>query len=64
MGVVIRPRFGQLCFLCSNIVPEPRIRALRKAANAAGQRFLKSDILCVDCEAKERRRAEARAWRL
>jgi hypothetical protein len=50
MGVVLRPKFGQACFLCSNPVPWPRIRMLQTNAAETGTPWLKSDVVCIDCQ--------------
>jgi hypothetical protein len=55
MGVVIRPRFGRPCFECGNPVPLQRIRILEDDAAALGRHRLKSDMLCVDCQASSER---------
>jgi hypothetical protein len=55
MGVVIRPRFGQPCFLCPNTVPWQRIRILAENVLRAGELLRKSDIVCVDCERSARK---------
>jgi hypothetical protein len=52
MGVVIRPRFGKPCFSCFAPVPLARARILEDDAAALGRHLLKSDFLCVDCQAK------------
>jgi hypothetical protein len=52
MGEILRPRFGQPCFVCEDRVPEPRIRMLREVAATRRRRFLKSDVICVACERK------------
>jgi hypothetical protein len=48
MGELMRPRFGQPCFVCGEMVPTQRIAFLRSEATLERRRFLKSDILCVD----------------
>ena len=55
MGVVIRPRFGQPCFLCPNTVPWQRIRMLQTNAAEAGALWLKSDVVCTECECRARK---------
>ena len=47
MGELIRPRFGQPCFVCRATVPTQRIAFLQSEAGLERRRFLKSDILCV-----------------
>ncbi len=47
MGELIRPRFGQPCFVCRAMVPTQRIAFLQSEAALERRRFLKSDILCV-----------------
>ena len=48
MGELIRPRFGQPCFVCRATVPTQRIASLQSEAWLERRRFLKSDILCVE----------------
>jgi hypothetical protein len=49
--MILRPRFGELCFLCEvNPVPAPRAEALKRHAAERGRPWLKSDLLCVECE--------------
>ena len=48
MGELIRPRFGQPCFVCRATVPTQRIAFLQSEAALERRRFLKSDILCVE----------------
>ena len=48
MGELIRPRFGQPCFVCRATVPTQRIDFLQSEAALERRRFLKSDILCVE----------------
>ncbi len=48
MGELIRPRFGQPCFVCRATVPMQRIDFLQSEAALERRRFLKSDILCVE----------------
>jgi hypothetical protein len=47
MGELMRPRFGQPCFVCGATVPTQRIAFLQSEAALEKRRFLKSDILCV-----------------
>jgi hypothetical protein len=54
MGVVIHARFGQPCFICENTVPSQRIRILQDNAAMAGLPWLKSDIICAECERRAR----------
>ena len=49
MGELMRPRFGQPCFVCRvEPVPAQRVAFLRSESTLAKRRFLKSDILCVE----------------
>ena len=48
MGELIRPRFGQPCFVCRATVPTQRIAVLQSEAALERRRFLKSDILCAE----------------
>jgi hypothetical protein len=48
MGELMRPRFGQPCFVCGETVPMQRIVFLQSEAALERRRFLKSDILCVE----------------
>jgi hypothetical protein len=48
MGELIRPRFGEPCFVCRATVPTQRIVVLQSEAALERRRFLKSDILCVE----------------
>jgi len=48
MGALIRPRFGQPCFVCRATVPTQRIAFLQAEAALERRRFLKNDILCVE----------------
>ena len=48
MGELMRPRFGQPCFVCRATVPTQRIAFLQSEAALERRRFLKSDILCVE----------------
>jgi hypothetical protein len=48
MGELMRPRFGQPCFVCRATVPTQRIAFLQSEAALGKRRFLKSDILCVE----------------
>ena len=50
MGELMRPRFGQPCFVCGATVPTQRIAFLQSEAALAKRRFLKSDIVCVNCD--------------
>jgi hypothetical protein len=54
MTEVVRHRFGQPCFNCPNNVPAPRSTALREDFERRGQKWRKSDLLCVDCEKRAR----------
>jgi hypothetical protein len=47
MGELMRPRFGQPCFVCGETVPTQRIAFLQSEAALERRLFLKSDILCV-----------------
>ncbi len=48
---MIRPRFGRPCFVCTvETVPAQRIAYLQSQAALERRRFLKSDIVCVDCD--------------
>jgi hypothetical protein len=50
MGELMRPRFGQPCFVCGATVPTQRIAFLRSEAALERRRFLKSDIVCFPCD--------------
>ena len=50
MGELMRPRFGQPCFVCGETVATQRIAFLQSEAALAKRRFLKSDIVCVPCD--------------
>jgi hypothetical protein len=45
---LIRPRFGQPCFVCRATVPTHRIAFSQSEAALERRQFLKSDILCVE----------------
>ncbi len=50
MAAVIRPRFGQPCFECGDNVPATRVVKLKDKVAEGGRRWLKSDLLCVECQ--------------
>ena len=52
MGTVIHLRFGQPCFECREPVPTQRIRTLQRIAENEQRRWLKSDLVCVECAVK------------
>ena len=50
MALIVRPRFGQPCFECGEVVPKQRLDELRRRAEELGRALLKSDHICADCE--------------
>lgn len=64
MGDVLHVQFSHPCFVCDRPVPIVRACALAQQACTEKRKPLKSDIICVACETRERaRNAVTVAWR-